>query len=154
MLIKLQNVTTRVGQSRVLDNIDLTIYAGEIVTVIGPNGAGKSTLVRVVLGLLTPDEGHVERSDSTIVGYVPQNMVVDSFMPMPVLEFLRTAGQSAQSAIARTLDDVGALQVLSSPLGKISGGELRRVLLARALLRKPDLLVLDEPAAGLSLIHI
>lgn len=147
-LVSLTGVSARLGDTLILDDIHLQINPGEIITVIGPNGAGKSTLVRLALGLIKPAQGEVQRAPQAVVGYVPQHMVIDDFMPMTVFEFLRTAGRLPQSTIIESLSDVGAQAVLHSPLRKISGGELRRVLLARALLREPSLLILDEPAAG------
>ena len=147
-LIRLKDVSvTRAGQS-VLDHVQLSVSAGEIVTLIGPNGAGKTTLVRAVLGLLKPDAGDVWRKPRLRVGYMPQKLQVDATLPLSVLRFLRLVpGVDRQTAFA-ALGEVGAEKVIDSPLQGISGGEMQRVLLARALLRQPELLVLDEPVQG------
>ncbi|WP_110951754.1 zinc ABC transporter ATP-binding protein ZnuC [Pseudomonas bohemica] len=147
-LIRLKDVNvTRAGQS-VLENIQLNVTSGEIVTLIGPNGAGKTTLVRAVLGLLRPDSGDVWRKPKLRVGYMPQKLQVDPTLPLSVLRFLRLVpGVNRNTALA-ALGEVGAGKVIDSPLQGISGGEMQRVLLARALLRKPELLVLDEPVQG------
>ncbi len=147
-LIRLKDVSvTRANQS-VLENIELSVSPGEIVTLIGPNGAGKTTLVRAVLGLLKPDSGEVWRKPKLRVGYMPQKLHVDPTLPLSVLRFLRLVpGVDRDTALA-ALAEVGAEKVIDSPLQGISGGEMQRVLLARALLREPELLVLDEPVQG------
>jgi zinc transport system ATP-binding protein len=147
-LIRLKDVSViRAGQS-VLENIQLSVSPGEIVTLIGPNGAGKTTLVRAVLGLLKPDSGDVWRKPRLRVGYMPQKLHVDPTLPLSVLRFLRLVpGVDRETALA-ALVEVGAEKVIDSPLQGISGGEMQRVLLARALLREPELLVLDEPVQG------
>lgn len=147
-LIRLQQVSVGFRQESVLENVQLTVNAGEIVTLIGPNGAGKTTLVRAVLGLLKPDSGSVWRKPRLRIGYMPQKLTVDPTLPLSVLRFLRLVpGVDRHTAMA-ALAEVGAEQVIDSPLQNISGGELQRVLLARALLREPELLVLDEPVQG------
>ena len=147
-LIRLQQVSVGFRQESVLENVQLTVNAGEIVTLIGPNGAGKTTLVRAVLGLLKPDSGSVWRKPRLRIGYMPQKLTVDPTLPLSVLRFLRLVpGVDRHTALA-ALAEVGAEQVIDSPLQNISGGELQRVLLARALLREPELLVLDEPVQG------
>jgi zinc transport system ATP-binding protein len=131
-----------------LDGIDLDIRKREIVTLIGPNGAGKTTLVRLMLGLETPDRGEVWRREGLRIGYVPQRFDVDSVIPMTVERFLRLGGDASLARIETILDEVGANHTRHQQLSQLSGGELQRVVLARALLRDPDLLVLDEPVQG------
>ncbi len=147
-LIRLQQVSVGFRQESVLENVQLAVNAGEIVTLIGPNGAGKTTLVRVVLGLLKPDSGSVWRKPKLRIGYMPQKLTVDPTLPLSVLRFLRLVPGVDRAAALAALAEVGAEQVIDSPLQNISGGELQRVLLARALLREPELLVLDEPVQG------
>ena len=132
----------------VLEDIDFTLHKGEIVTRVGPNGSGKTTLVRVLLGLLQLDTGAVWRAPKLRIGYMPQKLAVHETMPLSVRRFLRLVPGVSLAQIKAALTEVGALKVLNSPLQRISGGELQRVLLARALLRKPQLLVLDEPVQG------
>lgn len=147
-LIRLDGVGVNFAGQNVLHDVQLSVKPGEIVTLIGPNGAGKTTLVRAVLGLLNTDVGLVWRKPKLRIGYMPQKLHVDPTLPLSVLRFLRLVPgvdrRSAQAALA----EVGAELVIDSPLQSISGGELQRVLLARALLREPELLVLDEPVQG------
>jgi zinc transport system ATP-binding protein len=145
-LVVVAGVDVRFGAKAVLSGVDLTVHVGEVVSLIGPNGAGKTTLVRVVLGLIAPDRGRVKRAAERI-GYVPQHLAVDPTLPLTVRRFLALAGGNDGQA-RDALAEVGAEEVLESPVQELSGGETRRVLLARALLRDPHLLVLDEPAQG------
>lgn len=147
-LIQLSDVAVRFSGQNILDQVNLTLTRGEIVTLIGPNGAGKTTLVRTVLGLLKPDTGSVWRQPRLTIGYMPQKLHVDATLPLSVLRFLRLVPGVDRTSAASALAEVGADHLLDSPLQTISGGELQRVLLARALLRKPELLVLDEPVQG------
>lgn len=147
-LIQLSDVGVRFSGQNILDQVNLTLTRGEIVTLIGPNGAGKTTLVRTVLGLLKPDTGSVWRQPRLTIGYMPQKLHVDATLPLSVLRFLRLVPGVNRTSAASALAEVGADHLLDSPLQTISGGELQRVLLARALLRKPELLVLDEPVQG------
>lgn len=138
---------------RVLDGVDLTVGAGEIVTVIGPNGAGKSVLLRILLGLMAPERGEVWRKPGIKIGYMPQRLTVDPTLPLPVRRFLElgapdSARRGGRAALVDALAEVGAAPILDSPIQAVSGGEFQRVLLARALLRDPQLLVLDEPVQG------
>lgn len=137
----------------ILANVDLDIEPAEIVTLIGPNGAGKTTLVRALLGLERPDRGRVKRRPGLSIGYVPQRFDIDRALPMTVARFLALGANARQSrTIAAVLEEVGAPHVASQQLASLSGGELQRVLLARALLNDPDLLVLDEPVRGVDYV--
>ncbi|MDZ4736910.1 MAG: ATP-binding cassette domain-containing protein [Rhodospirillaceae bacterium] len=135
----------------ILDHVDIHVRPREIVTLIGPNGAGKSTLVRILLGLLEPSAGTVERRPGLRVGYVPQRFSPSPHMPITARRFLATAQGSARhknGALTERLTEVGAAAVADTLLNDLSSGELQRVLLARALIGDPDLLVLDEPTRG------
>ncbi len=147
-LIRLDGVGVSFAGQAVLSDVQLSVQPGEIVTLIGPNGAGKTTLVRAVLGLLKTEVGSVWRKPKLRIGYMPQKLHVDPTLPLTVLRFLRLVPKVDRTSALAALEEVGASQVIDSPLQNISGGELQRVLLARALLRKPELLVLDEPVQG------
>jgi zinc transport system ATP-binding protein len=138
---------TRHGRDLLID-VDIDIRQREIVTLIGPNGAGKTTLVRVLLGLEKPDRGTIQRRRDLKIGYVPQRFDSDVVVPMTVERFLKLGGSYSDARIAEILAHVDAAAVRRQQLGELSGGELQRVVLARALLRSPNLLVLDEPAQG------
>jgi len=134
-----------------IENVSLSIAAGEILTLIGPNGAGKSTLVRALLGLEPLTSGRIERKPGVRIGYVPQRFDLDPTIPLTVNRFLAlgTSPGTGTWEMSATLGEVGAPHLLRAEVSRLSGGELQRVLLARALLHKPDLLVLDEPVRGL-----
>ena len=150
-LVEARGVSVRLGQRNVLESVDLAVHAGEIVTLVGLNGAGKSTLVRVLLGIIPPGSGVVVRAPGLRIGYSPQHVHRDPILPMTVRRFLTLGGPASRDRLREVLDEVGAGAILDHPLAEISGGELHRVLLARALLREPGLLVLDEPLAGVDI---
>ncbi len=132
----------------ILEGIDLEVRSGEIVTLIGPNGAGKTTLVRLLLGLERADSGAVIRRAGLRIGYVPQRFSVDPAIPLSVARFLALGQTVSDAAVVAALAEVGASHTIAQQVSRLSGGEVQRVLLARALLRRPQLLVLDEPASG------
>ncbi len=147
-LVSARGLTVRRDERVLLESIDLDIHAREIVTVIGPNGAGKTTLVRALLGLLKPDAGRVVIKPGTVVGYAPQRFDVDRALPMTVERFLKLGAPHTPAEGEAALAEVGAARVATQQITSLSGGELQRVVLARALLRRPQLLVLDEPVRG------
>lgn len=147
-LIRASSVDLRIGRTQILSHVDMTVGSGEIVTLVGPNGAGKSSLVRVILGLLAPSGGEVWRKPGLRVGYLPQTLSVDPVLPMTVRRLLALAGTGSATKV---LAEVGADDLTERALQDLSGGEFQRVMLARALLRDPGLLVLDEPLRGIDL---
>ena len=147
LLLSAQQVSVCVGDRPLLDNISLDLREGEIVTVIGPNGAGKTTLLKTLLGFIAPSNGSITRSHGLRIGYMPQKLSLNPLLPMTVQRFLQQTG-AMSTAIQQALTETGVAALAKQSLHKVSGGELQRILLARALLRKPELLVLDEPAQG------
>ena len=145
MLITVTDLSVRAGGRTILDRVGLTVGAGEIVTLIGPNGSGKTSLLKAMLGLM-PSRGRIARKPGLRVGYVPQSFPRDRSLPITAGRFLRLTAkeQDAQAALERT----GVETLATRQLSALSGGELARVLLARAIATKPELLVLDEPLAG------
>ncbi len=154
VLIDAHDISLKRNDKIILDHISITIDAGEIVTLVGPNGAGKTTLVKVLTGLIQPDAGKITSKPGLTTAYVPQQLLIDSSMPMLVSAFLSI--NTSQKDV--TLDDklsalalVSAEHLLDKQSHSLSGGELRRVLLARAIMRQADLLVLDEPTTGVDI---
>ena len=147
-LIELDDMGVRREGRWLIEGMDLTISAGEIVTLIGPNGSGKSTTARVVSGVLRPDHGRVTRKPGLTIGYVPQRLAIDWTLPLTVHRLMTLTARHSDAEIAATLDEVGAGHLSGAAVQTLSGGEFQRVLLARAMIGKPDLLVLDEPVQG------
>lgn len=148
-LIEAQHICVRLGATEVLHDVSLRVDRAEIVTIVGPNGSGKSTLLRALLGILPVAEGQVQREPGLRIGYVPQRLQIDRSMPITVRRFLslpvRVSDAEAAAVLVRVgMHDGGPLQ-----LSALSGGQLQRILLARALLGHPQLLMLDEPTQGL-----
>ncbi len=133
----------------VLEDVSLAIHPREIVTVIGPNGSGKSTLIRALLGLLPLDGGRVARAPGLRIGYVPQRVQIDPALPMTARRFLSVPRRVSDARAAQALARTGVADLGPRQLAALSGGQFQRVLLARALLAEPQLLVLDEPTQGL-----
>ncbi len=150
-LIEGRDLVLTYGAQLILDRVSLKVSPGEIVTVVGPNGAGKTTLLKILLGLALPDSGHVHSRPGLRIGYVPQKLDIAPTLPLSAKRFLQMAAPQGIGAIEAALERVGAPKILETPLFGLSGGELQRVLLARALLRNPELLVLDEPVRGVDL---
>ncbi len=147
-LVAVSGLEVSFAGRKVLEGVDLTVNPGEVVTLIGPNGAGKTTLVRAVLGQVRPKRGSVRRRPGLTIGYVPQQLNVDPTLPLTVRTFLNLPRRRPRAALETALAEVGVSDTLEQPFQELSGGEMQRVLLARALLGSPDLLVLDEPLRG------
>lgn len=146
-LISAEKVTVRFGDRAVLDGVDLSVAPGEIVTLIGPNGSGKTTFLRAVLGLIRPDQGDVSRRSGLTIGYVPQRVEIDRTLPLTLRRFIMLGGGST-AQLETAAEEVGIAHLLDRSFHDLSGGEAKRGVLARALMREPDLLVMDEPTAN------
>lgn len=149
ILIEARDISVDLQGVEVLSHVTLRLTEGEIVTILGPNGSGKSTLLRALLGIVPVKSGSVTRTPGLRLGYVPQRLAVDASLPMTVRRFLSlphrvTDADAAQALVRVGLEDIGGRQMAG-----LSGGQFQRVLLARALLSRPQLLVLDEPTQGL-----
>ena len=147
-LVAIDGASVGYGATLVLRGLNFRIDSGEVVTLIGPNGGGKSTLVRLALGILKPSEGRVRRRPNLRVGYVPQRLAIDATLPLTVGRFLDLPVRRERADKAAVLAETGIAGFGNRAMQTLSGGEFQRALLARALLARPDLLVLDEPAQG------
>ena len=147
-LVSLENVGIRRGGRWLVRGVDFSVSRGEIVTLIGPNGSGKSTSAKAAIGVLKPDEGRVTRIAGLKVGYVPQKLAVDWTLPLSVRRLMTLTGPLPEADITAALEASGMAHMLDAQVQHLSGGEFQRALMARAIARKPDLLVLDEPVQG------
>ena len=150
-LLTLNDISYQIGQQRLVSHINIDIAVNETVSVIGPNGAGKSTLVKLILGLIVPTNGQITSHKPLQLGYVPQRFSVPAILPLRVQDLLEQADKRRLTAVQRQFifDNLSLNHLLTRQMHHLSGGETQRVLLARALLDKPNLLILDEPMQGL-----
>lgn len=146
-LVELTEVGLEADGNLILEQISLTLNGGEILTIVGPNGAGKSSLVKLVLGLRQASSGSLWCKPGLRIGYVPQKLHLDPVLPLTVARFL-SLSHGRRLTVARALARVGAERLAERGMQALSGGEMQRVLLARALMMEPELLILDEPAQG------
>lgn len=165
--LHVHDVSVRFSDAQVLENVSVDLAAGRFLAIVGPNGGGKSTLMKVALGLVQPQHGHAAlfgedagvRPD--LIGYVPQLKTFDRTFPATAVELVVTGitgrwpwrtGKTLRAMAAAALQSVGAFQLRDRQLSRLSGGELQRTFLARALVRRPQLVLLDEPAAGVDFL--
>ena len=149
MLIKCTGLSVDFGERRILSNIDLEIAPREIVSVIGPNGSGKTTLIKTLIGAVSPSAGKLHKKPDLRIGYVPQKLHIDETLPMTVRRFMNLPRKSSSDQVAKALAAASVNRLDQQQIMDLSGGQFQRVLLARALLGRPELLLLDEPTQGL-----
>jgi zinc transport system ATP-binding protein len=154
-LLRAEGVYLEDKKKSLLRDVNLSVSSGEIVTIIGPNGAGKTSLLNILLGLRSPSRGNVIRADKVVIGYMPQRLQLNPQLPMTVARFLSLAQSNTinfPAAMDKALQKTGVSELTHASMHDLSGGEMQRVLLARAILRRPQLLVLDEPVQGVDVV--
>ena len=148
-LIATHDLRLVLGGQTVLDGVNIAIEKGEIVTIVGPNGSGKSSLLRALIGALKPAKGSITRSPGLRIGYVPQKLQIDASLPLTVQGFLNLPRRQSRDVVKTALQKAGVPDLAEQQMSSLSGGQFQRVLLARALLNTPDILILDEATQGL-----
>ena len=148
-LVQVEDLSVRYGASTVLSKVSLRVEPGEIVTIVGPNGSGKTSLLRAIIGAVKPVKGRVTQGSGVKIGYVPQKLHIDETLPITVARFLKLPGGVTTAEINQALAQAGVPDLTKAQLSQLSGGQFQRVLLARALIGTPDLLLLDEATQGL-----
>lgn len=148
-LIEVKNLFVKYGSFNALSDVSFEIASREIVTIVGPNGSGKTSFIRAIIGAVTPNSGTIKLKPGIRFGYVPQRLNIDPTLPISVERFMRLTGNYKKDAYHQALLRVNAPEVMAKQMSELSGGQLQRVLLAKALLGSPELLILDEPTQGL-----
>ncbi len=157
-VVELNNISFEYSKDiSVIDNVSFSIPEKQTTMLIGPNGSGKTTLLKIMIGLLQPTSGTIRvfgkkpKDVRNEIGYVPQKLYFDTTFPLSVIEFLSFSDNSSREKIMEALESVGATDLMSSRIGELSGGQLQRTLIARALLGAPKILFLDEPVSGIDI---
>ncbi len=148
-IIKLDSVSLFYEKEKILYDIDLDINKDEIMVIIGPNGCGKTSLIKIIAGIIKPTTGKLYQNDNLVIGYMPQLLELNKFMPVSTKEFLEI--MSGNKIDMELCDDIGVSDLLDKYIYNLSCGQLKKVLLLNCLLRKPDLLIMDEPVSGMDI---
>ncbi len=148
-LVTVEDLSVRYGANTVLRHVNMTVEPGEIVTIVGPNGSGKTSLLRAIIGATPLSAGRVTHNPGLKIGYVPQKLHIDPTMPITVERFMRLTSRVSRQSSMDALKAAGVPDLLKSQMSQLSGGQFQRVLLARALINRPDILLLDEATQGL-----
>lgn len=155
ILAQVNNIYHSYEDKIILENISFILHKNEIITLVGPNGAGKSTLLKIILKLISPTKGTVQQKTNLKIGFMPQKIQIDPTFPITVLRFLQLgtpqSNRKTREHLKKVSNDLKIKGLLKQPIQKVSGGEMQRILLARALMNKPELLVLDEPVQGVDI---
>lgn len=150
VLIQAEQISYEANSRQILSNVNMQLSKNEVVTIIGPNGAGKTSLLRILIGLTKASSGTIRYPNPLTFGYMPQKLHLNPNMPLPVSSFLKV-GKNHKNLTRRIVNELNIEHIYQQSMHKLSGGERQRVLLARALLREPDVLILDEPAQGVDI---
>ena len=148
-LISVDDLSVNYGANTVLRNVGLTVESGEIVTIVGPNGSGKTTLFRAIIGATPPTVGRITLKPGLRIGYVPQRLHIDPTLPITVKRYMRLTDRVRHRDCVAALEAAGVPDLLKRQMSRLSGGQFQRVLLARALINRPEILLLDEATQGL-----
>jgi len=148
-LITVENLSVKYGTNFVLKKINLEIKSGEIVTIVGPNGSGKTSLIKAIIGAVQPADGKINLKSNLKIGYIPQRLNFDTTLPITVKRFMTLTEKVDKNTYISALETAGVPQILKSQMSSLSGGQFQRVLLARALIGAPEILILDEATQGL-----
>lgn len=148
-LVTVEDLSVRYGANTVLRKVDMVIEPGEIVTIVGPNGSGKTSLLRAIIGATKPAVGRITRKSGLKIGYVPQKLHIDPTLPISVERFMRLTSRVSRARCSEALETAGVPDLLNRQMSQLSGGQFQRVLLARALINRPEILLLDEATQGL-----
>ena len=148
-LITVENLSMRYGANTVLQNVNMVVEPGEIVTIVGPNGSGKTSLLRAIIGATKPFAGRIHRKSGLKTGYVPQKLHIDPTLPISVERFMRLTNHISRKNCAEALEAASVPDLSKRQMSQLSSGQFQRVLLARALINRPEILLLDEATQGL-----
>ena len=148
-LVSVEDLSVRYGAHTVLRNVNLSVEPGEIVTIVGPNGSGKTSLLRTIVGATQPDRGRVNCRPGLRIGYVPQRLHIDPTLPITVERFMRLTDRVSRNACRAALDAADVPNLMEHQMAHLSGGQFQRVMLARAMINRPEILLLDEATQGL-----